>query len=155
MLYETSAHRILAEVFPFFREGFIGSQQTIETAFLPSPIYSASFWRSWPAIRSAIRLVEPALKPFCEITDGRIPVCWHCENVQVIWHRNREQNSPLIELLEHRTAYIPRLSIGQDWLPSLDTNKSCASPRAASLESAVRIHYIAVSQRQPTNHSQR
>jgi len=34
--------------------------------------------------------------------------------VQVIWHRNRGQNSPLIELLEHSTAYIPRLSIGED-----------------------------------------
>ena len=75
---------------------------------------SHSLWNRWPVIRSAIRFVEPALKPFCEIADGRIPACWRCENVQMIWHRNRGQNSPLIELLEHNTAYIPRLSIGED-----------------------------------------
>src|SRR5205823_2063678 len=68
----------------------------------------------WLVIRSAMRFVEPALKPFCEIADGRIPACWCCENVQVIRHRNRRQNSPLIELLEHSTAYIPHLSIGED-----------------------------------------
>src|SRR6266550_4776972 len=114
MLDETSAHRILAEVFPFFREEFIRSQQAIETTFLPSPICRGSLWHRWPVIRSAIRFVEPALKPFCEIADGRIPACWRCENVKVIWHRNRGQNSPLIELLERSTAYIPRLSIGED-----------------------------------------
>src|SRR5882724_5379646 len=70
---ETSAHRILAEVFPFFREGFIRSLQAIETTFLPSPIRRGSLRHRWPVIRSPIRFVEPALKPFCQIADGRIP----------------------------------------------------------------------------------
>ena len=71
-------------------------------------------------IRSAIRFVERALKPFCEIADGRIPACWRCENVQVIWHRNRRQNSPLIEPVEHSTAYLPRLSISKHTFARLD-----------------------------------
>src|SRR6266576_725118 len=103
MFDETSAHRSLAEVFPFFREVRIRSHHEIETTLRPSAIRRGSFWHRWPVIRSAIRFVEPALKPFCEIADGRIPACWRCENVQVIWHRNRGQNSPLIELLEHST----------------------------------------------------
>jgi len=47
------------------------------------------------------------------LMDGSL-LYWRRENVQVIWHRNRRQNPPLIELLEHITAYIPRLSIGED-----------------------------------------
>ena len=38
MLDETSAHRVLAEVFPFFREGFIRSQQAIDTLLNFAPL---------------------------------------------------------------------------------------------------------------------
>src|SRR5437667_535555 len=120
MLDETSPDRILAEVFPFFREGFIRSQQAIETTFLPSPIRRGSLWHRWPVIRSAIRFVERALKPFCEIADGRIPACWRCENMQMIGHRNRRENFPPIELVEYSAAYCPRLSIGKHWFARLD-----------------------------------
>src|SRR6266480_1307639 len=37
MFDKVGAYRILSEVFPFVRQGFIRSQQAIETTFLPSP----------------------------------------------------------------------------------------------------------------------
>ena len=120
MLDETSANRILAEVFPFSREGFIRSQQAIETTFLPSPIRRVSLWHRWPVIRSAISFVEPALKPFREIADGCIPVSRRCENMQMIRHRNRRENSPLIQFVEHRATDFPRLNISEHRFASLD-----------------------------------
>src|SRR5205809_4883253 len=44
--------------------------------------------------------------------------------MQVIRHRNRRQNSPLIELVEHSTAYFPRVSIGKHWFARLDTKRN-------------------------------
>ena len=68
--------------------------------------------------------VEPALKPFREIADGCIPVSRRCENMQMIRHRNRRENSPLIQLVEHSATCFPRSDISEHRFASLDANRN-------------------------------
>ena len=68
--------------------------------------------------------VEPALKPFREIADGCIPVSRRCENMQMIRHRNRRENSPLIQLVEHSATCFPRSDISEHRFASLDAKRN-------------------------------
>src|SRR5262249_28837182 len=81
------------------------------------------------------------------------------QNVQVIWHRNRRQNSPLVELVEHNTARFPSMGIRKHWFASVDAKRNEVNrglfPRQPVWNPRRSAHLgnyqITVSQRRPTN----
>src|SRR5437868_5233148 len=109
---QTGADWILAQIFPFVGERFVGTKQAIETTFLPCPRLNRrrAVWHRRPTIL----FVEPAFEPFRECGDRCFTIKRCSQKMQMIWHSDRGERGPLIQTGENLQVNFPCSSIGQN-----------------------------------------